>query len=83
MLPNDKMLDLSKFEAFAGNKINEAQKLRFVLGRAENIVRKEGISFYQHFLLCFVNVCKAFFLRIFKNWDCVVKVETISVLQPF
>ena len=34
-LPNDKFLDLSKFKAFADDKINVAH---FVLGKVENIV---------------------------------------------
>ena len=32
-LPNDKILDQSKFKAFADDKINVTQKLKFVLGR--------------------------------------------------
>ena len=39
-LPNDKILDLAKLKEFAGNKINVTQKLKFVLRRVENIVRK-------------------------------------------
>ena len=39
-LPNDNILDQSKFKAFADNKINMTEKLKFVLGRIENIVGK-------------------------------------------
>ena len=39
-LPNDKILDLSKLKAFADDKINETQKLKFKLGRLENTVGK-------------------------------------------
>ena len=39
-LPNDKNSDWSKLKAFADNKIYATEKLKFVLGRVENIVRK-------------------------------------------
>ena len=35
---NDKILDWSKFKAFADDKINVTEKLKFVLGTVENIV---------------------------------------------
>ena len=38
--PNDKILDWSKLKAFADDKINLTEKLKFVLGTAENIVGK-------------------------------------------
>ena len=50
-LPNDKYLDLSKLKAFADDKLNSTDKLKFVLGRVENIVRKGENAGYQHFLL--------------------------------
>ena len=39
-LLNDKFLDRSKVKAFPDNKSNVDEKLKFVLGRAENIVGK-------------------------------------------
>ena len=39
-LPFDKILDWSKFKAYADNKINVTEKLKFVLGSVENIVGK-------------------------------------------
>ena len=51
-LPDDKTCDWSKLKAFADNKINVAEKLKFVLGRLENIVGKGENAGYQHFLLC-------------------------------
>ena len=36
----DKILDCPRFEAIADNKINVNEKVRFVLGREENIVGK-------------------------------------------
>ena len=35
-----KFLDWSKLKAFADDKLNLAEKLKFVLGRIENIVGK-------------------------------------------
>ena len=48
--PYEKILDQSKFKAFADNKINVTKKLKFVLGRVENIVGKRENAGYQHFL---------------------------------
>ena len=50
-LPNVKILDLSKFKAFADDEIILTQKLKFLLRRVENIVRKGENAGYQHFLL--------------------------------
>ena len=50
-LPNNKFLDWSKSKGFADNKINVAEKLKFVLQRVENIVGKGENAGYQHFLL--------------------------------
>ena len=41
-LPNDKILNKSKLKAFADEKMKVAEKLKFVLGRVENIVGKGG-----------------------------------------
>ena len=51
-------LDRSKFRAFADDKINVIQKLKFVLRREENIMGKGENAGNQHFLLfpqCFQN----------------------------
>ena len=37
-IPNDKFSDRSKLKAFADDKIDVIEKLKFVLGRVENIV---------------------------------------------
>ena len=61
-LPNDKFLDWSKLKAFTVGKLNVTEKLKFVLGRVENIVGKgenAGYQHYQQFLLfsrCFQKV---------------------------
>ena len=60
LLPKDKILDWSKFKAFAEDKINVTEKLKFALGRVENIVGKGENAGYQHFLLfleCFQKAC--------------------------
>ena len=57
--PNDKILDWSKLKAFADDKINVNQKLKFDLERVENIVVKRENAGYRHFLLfrqCFSKV---------------------------
>ena len=50
-LPNIKILDFSKLKAFADDKINVTQKLKFVFRRVENNVGKRENAGYQHFLL--------------------------------
>ena len=50
-LSNDKVLDWSKSKAFADDKIIVNQKLKFDMGRVENIVGKGENAGYQHFLL--------------------------------
>ena len=50
-LPNDKILDLSKFKSFTDDNLNVYQKLKFAFGRVENIVGKGENAGYQCFLL--------------------------------
>ena len=50
-LPQDKISDRSKLGAFADDKIDATEKLKFVLGRVENIMGKGENACYQHFLL--------------------------------
>ena len=44
-LPNDKILDQSKLKAFADDNLNVYKKLKFALGRIENIVGKGENAF--------------------------------------
>ena len=56
-LPNDQISGWSKLKAFADDKMDVTEKLKFVLGREENIVGKGENAGYQHFLLfpqCFL-----------------------------
>ena len=48
-LPNDKFLDWS-MKTFADDKIKAIKKMKFVLQRIKNIVRKGENAGYQHFL---------------------------------
>ena len=50
-LPKSQILDLSKLRAFADDKINVNDKLKFGLGRVENSKGKGENAGYQHFLL--------------------------------
>ena len=50
-LPIDKIVDWSNLKASAGDKIRVTEKLKFVLGRVENIMGKGENAGYQHFLL--------------------------------
>ena len=66
-LPNNKILDLSKFNAFADDKIILTHKLKFVLRRVENIVGKGENAGYQHFLLfphCFQKLSSSEALKV-------------------
>ena len=78
-LPDDKILDLFKFIAFADNKIILTQNLKFVSGRVEKIVGKGENAVYQHFHLfpqCFQNLS---FSRGVKSRDCVVKGQSTKL----
>ena len=59
-LPNVKISGQSNLKAFADDKINVSEKLKFVSRRVENIVRKGENAGYQHFLL--FNVFKGLLL---------------------
>ena len=48
---NDKILDWSKFKAFADDKLNLDEKLKRVLGWVEDIVGNGENAGYQHVLL--------------------------------
>ena len=70
-VPNNKLLDSSKLKAFADNKINVTEKLKFVSGRVENIVGKGENGGYQHFLLfpqCFEKVSYTGPLKVVIVW---------------
>ena len=51
LLSKVNILDLSKLKAYADDKINVTEALKFVLGKVENIVGKGENAGYQHLLL--------------------------------
>ena len=66
-LPNDKIVDSLKLKAFVDDKLDVTQKMKFALGRVENIVGNvENAPFPAMF-------SEGFFVRVVKSRDCVVK----------
>ena len=59
-LPDDKILGLPKFKAFADDILNVIHNIKIVFQRIENIVGIEENAGYQHFLLFPQCVQKAF-----------------------
>ena len=51
-LPNDQILDLRNLKAFADNKINVSEKLKFVSVRLEDILGKGENTGYQNVFKC-------------------------------
>ena len=50
-IPNTKILDATKLDAFAEDTLNAAEMLVSVFDRGKNIVRKGENAGYQHFLI--------------------------------
>ena len=48
-LPDNKILAQSRLKAYADDKLNVTQNIKFIFETIENIVGKEGINSYQHF----------------------------------
>ena len=70
-LLNGKIFDLSKFKGFADDKINFELKLKFDLGREENIVGKGENAGYQHlffFPQCFQKLSISWSLKVGIVW---------------
>ena len=69
--PNYKILDQSKLKAFADDKINVTERVKFVLGRIKNIVGKGENAGYQHFSFsqqCFHEVPYTGSLKVWIVW---------------
>ena len=80
-LLSNKILDWSKLKAIADDKVNVTEKLKFVLGRVENIVGK-GEKCWLPAFSCFSTMfSKGFWYRVLKSHDCVVKKQ--SGFWPF
>ena len=74
-LPNDKIIDCSKFKAFADDKIIVTQELKYGFGKLENIVgngenRKCWLSAFSPFPTMF---SKTFFSRGVRSQYCLVQ----------
>ena len=51
LLQNNEVFDWSELKAFADDKMNVTEKLKFVLVRVENVVGKGENAGSKHFLL--------------------------------
>ena len=71
--PNDKNLDWSKLNAFADDKINANEKLKFGLERIENIVGKRRKCWVPAFSPFPTMFSIGFLLKVLKSMDCLVK----------
>ena len=60
-------------KAFAGDKINVNQKLKFDMGRVESIVEKGENADLPAFSPFPTMFSKGLFLKVIKSQDCVVK----------
>ena len=82
-LPNNRILDWSKFKAFADNKSNVIEKLKFVLQRTESMVGKGENAGFQHFLLfplCFQRPLSWVSLKVGIVWS---RVKPLQYSVPF
>ena len=83
---SDKNLDWPKFKAFADDKLNAIEKLKFVfLGNVENMVGKGENAGFQHFLLFPLCFQKPSFFGVVKSRLCDKELKTCSFyhLQTF
>ena len=65
--PNDKILDQSKLKEFADDKVNVTLKIKFVLGRVENIVGKRRKCWLPAFSPFATMFSKGFLYRVIKS----------------
>ena len=74
-LPNDKILDCSKLKAFADDKLNAIEKLKFVLEWVEGKhCRKRRKCWFPGFSPFSTMFLKGLFLWVVESQDCVVKI---------
>ena len=71
-LPNDKFLEVTKLKAFADDKLDVAKMTISVFERGGNTGKRREccLPAFSPFPTVF---SKAFFCRVVKSWDCVVK----------
>ena len=81
-VPNDKILDWSKLNAFADDKINVAEEFKFVFGGVENIVLTEENAGYQSLQTTiseFMKMAESFL----KGWKTLKEKEKLLVTGNF
>ena len=81
-LPHNRILNLSKLKAFSDGKLNMTQKLKFILGRVENILGNGENVDYQHFLLFSQCFQKATFSGLSKEELCGKNLK-LNLVNPF
>ena len=67
----NKILDLSKLKAFADDKSNVTQNLKFIFAQVQNILGQGENAGYQHFLLflqCFLKLPSSGSLKVGIVW---------------
>ena len=82
-MPNDKILDWSKFKAIADDKIKVTEKLKIFLACVENIVGKGENACYQHFLVfpqCFPKASSAGSFKVVIVWYRVNPLSDMPIL---
>ena len=67
---------MTKFKAFADHKLNVTKMTISPCDQVENTVGKKENAGYQHLLRLPTVFSKAFFFRIIKSRDCVVKLTS-------
>ena len=72
-LPHNEIMDLTKLKVFADNKLNITKMTTFLFDRVENFVGKGENAGDQDFLLFRQCFTEAFFPRVVKSQDCMVK----------
>ena len=73
LLPNDKIVDWSNLKAFADDKVYVTEKLKFFMGRVENILGRGEKYWLPVFSIFPKKFSKVSFFSVVKSWDCVVK----------
>ena len=74
-LPNDTILDWSKFKAFADDKINVREKLKICVGKGRKHYGKRRKLWFPAFSPFFAMFSNGFFLMVVKSRNCVVRAK--------
>ena len=82
-LPNDKILDPSKFKGIADNNLNVNENLKFALGKDRKHCGKRRKCCLPAFSPFPTMFSKGFFPRVVKSRDCAVKTTHSHTMTPF